>query len=441
MDRYYIKGGTPLRGEVSVGGAKNSVLKLMAAALLAKGETKIYNVPDLTDVEIMLSVIAELGAKTSYDKIEKSLTIDATDLSSVTARYELVSKMRASFIVLGALVSRCREAVVALPGGCAIGERRVDFHIKGLEALGAKIKIENGYVHAKAPKLLGTDIYLDIPSVGATENLMLASVLADGSTRIQNAAQEPEIVDLANFLNTMGADINGAGTSEIVINGVKQDKLHPIEYTTIPDRIEAGTFMSAIIATRGKAIIKGVYPAHLTFFTDKLLKMGASIKLIEPNSLEVSCKNRLNSINFVTQPYPGFPTDLQSMAMTLLTTANGVGIITESLYENRFMQVPELRRMGADIHQDRNHAIIKGVKKLTGTTLAASDLRAGASLVVAGLMAEGNSVIENLHHIDRGYENFENKLRLLGGKIERKNEEVISPIEPKITEGYNGTCI
>ena len=436
-DKYYIKGGTPLKGEVSIGGAKNSVLKLMAAALLAKGETKIYNVPDLTDVEIMLSVIAQLGAKTSYDKNEKSVTIDATDLTSVTAKYELVSKMRASFIVLGALVSRCREAVVALPGGCAIGERRVDFHIRGLEALGAKIKIENGYVHAKAPKLTGTDIYLDIPSVGATENLMLASILAEGSTKIQNAAQEPEIVDLANFLNTMGADVNGAGTSEIVINGVKQENLHPIEYTTIPDRIEAGTFMSAIIATKGKAIIKGVFPAHLTFYTDKLLKMGANIKLIEPNSLEVSCKNRLNSINFVTQPYPGFPTDLQSMAMTLLTTANGVGIITESLYENRFMQVPELRRMGADIHQDRNHAIIKGVKKLTGTTLAASDLRAGASLVVAALMAEGNSIIENLHHIDRGYENFESKLRLLGGKIERKSEDIISPVDPKVnlTEG------
>ena len=403
-DKYYIKGGTPLKGEVSIGGAKNSVLKLMAAALLAKGETKIYNVPDLTDVEIMLSVIAQLGAKTSYDKNEKSVTIDATDLTSVTAKYELVSKMRASFIVLGALVSRCREAVVALPGGCAIGERRVDFHIRGLEALGAKIKIENGYVHAKAPKLTGTDIYLDIPSVGATENLMLASILAEGSTKIQNAAQEPEIVDLANFLNTMGADVNGAGTSEIVINGVKQENLHPIEYTTIPDRIEA---------------------------------MGANIKLIEPNSLEVSCKNRLNSINFVTQPYPGFPTDLQSMAMTLLTCANGVGIITESLYENRFMQVPELRRMGADIHQDRNHAIIKGVKKLTGTTLAASDLRAGASLVVAALMAEGNSIIENLHHIDRGYENFESKLRLLGGKIERKSEDIISPVDPKVnlTEG------
>ena len=226
-EKFYIKGGTPLRGEVSIGGAKNSVLKLMAAALLAKGETKIYNVPDLTDVEIMLSVIAQLGAVTHYDKTEKSVTIDATDLTSITAKYELVSKMRASFIVLGALVSRCKEAIVALPGGCAIGERRVDFHIKGLEALGAKIKIENGYVHAKASKLVGTDIYLDIPSVGATENLMLASILAEGSTRIQNAAQEPEIVDLANFLNSMGADVIGAGTSEIVINGVKQEKLHP----------------------------------------------------------------------------------------------------------------------------------------------------------------------------------------------------------------------
>ena len=262
---------------------------------------------------------------------------------------------------------------------------------------------------------------------------MLAATLATGSTRIQNAAQEPEIVDLANFLNALGADVNGAGTSEIVINGVEADKLHPIEYTTIPDRIEAGTYMSAIIATRGKGIIKNVFPAHLTFFTDKLLKMGANIKLLEPNVLEVSCKNRLNSINFVTQPYPGFPTDLQSMAMALLSTANGVGIITESLYENRFMQVPELRRMGADIHQDRNHAIVKGVKKLTGAGVAASDLRAGASLVVAALMAEGNSVIENLHHIDRGYEKFESKLRLLGGKIERRDDEIISP--GNLTEG------
>ena len=431
-ERFYIKGGTPLKGEVYIGGAKNSVLKLMAAALLAKGESKIYNVPELTDVEIMLQVINSLGVKTSYDKEEKSLTIDASEITNITAKYELVSKMRASFNVLGALISRCREAIVALPGGCAIGERRVDFHIKGLEALGAKLKIENGYVHAKANKLVGAEICLDLPSVGATENIMLAGVMAEGSTIIQNAAQEPEIVDLANFLNAMGADIIGAGTSEIIINGVKQEDLHPVEYTTIPDRIEAGTFMAAIVGTRGKAVIRNIYPAHLTFFTDKLLKMGANIKLVDPTSIEVMCKNRLNSINFVTQPYPGFPTDLQSMAMTLLTTSNGVGIITESLYENRFMQVPELRRMGADIHQDRNHAIIKGVKKLTGATLTASDLRAGASLVVAALMADGNSVIEKLHHIDRGYENFENKIRLLGGKIERK-DEMVSPVE--LTEG------
>ena len=292
-----------------------------------------------------------------------------------------------------------------------------------MEALGAKIKIENGYVHAKASKLVGTDIYLDIPSVGATENLMLASVTAEGSTRIQNAAQEPEIIDLANFLNTLGADITGAGTSEIIINGVKAESLHSVEYTTIPDRIEAGTFMAAVVATKGKAIIKNVYPAHLTFFNDKLIKMGANIKLIEPTTIEVSCKNRLNSINFVTQPYPGFPTDLQAIAMTLLTTANGVGIITESLYENRFMQVPDLRRMGADIHQDRNHAIIKGVKNLTGATVAASDLRAGAALVIAGLMASGETIVEKLHHIDRGYEEFEQKLSALGAKIKRYSEE------------------
>ena len=429
-DKYIINGGNQLKGEVLIGGAKNSVLKLMAAAILAKGETKIYNVPELTDVGIMLEVINGLGVKTDYDKVEQSIRIDATDITSITAKYEYVSKMRASFTILGALVARCKEAIVALPGGCAIGERRVDFHIKGLEALGAKIKIENGYVHAKAPKLVGTDIYLDIPSVGATENLMLASIMAEGSTRIQNAAQEPEIIDLANFLNNMGADIVGAGTSEIVINGVKQEDLHPIEYTTIPDRIEAGTFMSMVAGTKGKAIIRNVYPAHLTFFTDKLIKMGANIKLVEPTAIEVSCKNRLNSVNFVTQPYPGFPTDLQSMAMVLLSVSNGVGIITESLYENRFMQVQHLLRMGADIHQDRNHAIIKGVKKLTGAIVEASDLRAGASLVVAGLMATGTTEIYKLHHIDRGYEKFDEKIKNLGGNIVRVHD--ISSDELKV---------
>ena len=421
-EKFKIQGGETLKGEVSIGGAKNAVLKLLAATILVKGKTKIYNVPQLTDVEIMLNVLSDLGASYIYDKKEKSVEIDASNISSITAKYELVSKMRASFIILGALMSRCREAIVALPGGCAIGERRVDFHIKGLEALGATIKIENGYVHARASKLVGADIYLDIPSVGATENLMLAAVLAEGATRIQNAAQEPEIVDLANFLNTIGADVTGAGTSEILINGVKAENLHSAEYTTIPDRIEAGTFMAAVVATRGKAIIRNVYPAHLTFFNDKLIKMGASIKLVEPTTIEVSCKNRLQSINFVTQPYPGFPTDLQAIAMTLLTTSNGVGIITESLYENRFMQVPDLRRMGADIHQDRNHAIIKGVKHLTGATVAASDLRAGAALVIAGLMAQGETIVEKLHHIDRGYEEFEYKIRNLGGKIYRYDD-------------------
>ncbi|MBQ7127303.1 UDP-N-acetylglucosamine 1-carboxyvinyltransferase [bacterium] len=422
-EKFKIQGGESLKGEVSICGAKNSVLKLFAAAILVKGATKIYNVPELTDVKIMLQVLSELGAKLDYNKEEKSVVVDATNITSITAKYELVSKMRASFTILGALISRCREAIVALPGGCAIGERRVDFHIKGLETLGAKIKIENGYVHAKAPKLVGADIYLDIPSVGATENLMLAAVTAEGSTRIQNAAQEPEIVDLANFLNTLGADINGAGTSEIIINGVKLSSLHSAEYTTIPDRIEAGTFMAAVVGTRGRAVIKNIYPAHLTFFNDKLIKMGANIKLIEPNIIEVSARGRLSSINFVTQPYPGFPTDLQAIAMSLLTTANGVGIITESLYENRFMQVPDLRRMGADIHQDRNHAIIKGVKHLTGATVVASDLRAGAALVVAGLMANGETTVEKLHHIDRGYESFEHKLRALGAKIQRIDDE------------------
>ena len=423
VEKLKIIGGNTLKGEVSISGAKNSVLKLMAAAILPKGETVIHNVPELTDVNIMLRVIEELGVKTKYDKIAKTVSIDATEISSITAKYELVSKMRASFIILGALVSRCKEAIVALPGGCAIGERRVDFHIKGLEALGAEIKIENGYVHANAQKLVGTDIYLDIPSVGATENLILASILAEGATRIQNAAQEPEIVDLANFLNAMGADVSGAGTSEIVINGVKQEDLHPIEYTTIPDRIEAGTYMAAIIATKGKGIIRNVLPSHLTFYNSKLIKMGANIKLIEPTVIEVSCNQRLNPVNIVTQPYPGFPTDLQAIVMAMLTTAEGVSIVTESLYENRFMQVPELRRMGADIHQERNHALIRGVERLTGANVKASDLRAGASLIIAALMAEGESDIEALHHIDRGYELFETKFANLGANIVRYNDE------------------
>ncbi len=442
-EKLKIEGNKPLKGEVSVSGAKNAVLKLMAAALLAKDTSVIHNVPELTDVQIMLDVISELGVKTQYDKTKQCITINAETITNNVARYELVSKMRASFIVLGALVGRCKEAVVALPGGCAIGERRVDFHIKGLEALGTKIKIENGYVHAKVNKLVGADIYLDIPSVGATENLMLAGVLAEGATRIQNAAQEPEIIDLANFLIAMGADVEGAGTSEIVINGVSQDDLHGIEYTTIPDRIEAGTYMAAIVATKGKGIVRNVFPNHLTFFTDKLIKMGASVKLIEPTAIEVSSKSRLSAINIVTQPYPGFPTDLQAIAMAMLTTTNDVSIITESLYENRFMQVPELRRMGADIHQERNHALVRGVKKLTSANLRASDLRAGASLIIAALMAEGTSEIDSLHHIDRGYEHFVTKFSNLGASIIRYNDvqEENSPLITNLEGNSNELSI
>ena len=381
-EKFKIQGGETLKGEVSVGGAKNAVLKHLAATILVNGKTKIYNVPHLTDVDIMLNVLSDLGAKYTYDKEEKSVVVDASNITSITAKYELVSKMRASFIILGALMSRCKEAIVALPGGCAIGERRVDFHIKGLEALGAKIKIENGYVHAKASKLVGADIYLDIPSVGATENLMLAAVLAEGSTRIQNAAQEPEIIDLANFLNTIGADVSGAGTSEILINGVKAENLHSAEYTTIPDRIEAGTFMAAVVATRGKAIIKNVYPAHLTFFNDKLIKMGASIKLVEPTTIEVSCKGRLSSINFVTQPYPGFPTDLQPQMGVVLSVADGTSIINESIWESRFQYTAELNKMGANITAQGKTAFFEGVKSLSGAPVYATDLRAGAALII-----------------------------------------------------------
>lgn len=432
-EKLKIEGGAQLKGEVFISGAKNAVLKLMAAALLAKDTSVIHNVPELTDVQIMIQVINGLGVKTEYDKIAKKVTIHAQDITDIVAKYELVSKMRASFVVLGALVSRMKEAIVALPGGCAIGERRVDFHIKGLEALGTKVSIKNGYVYANAAKLVGADVYLDIPSVGATENIMLAAICADGATRIQNAAQEPEIVDLANFLNAMGADVAGAGTSEIVINGVPQESLHGVEYTTLPDRIEAGTYMAAIAATKGKGIIRNVFPGHLTFFTDKLIKMGASVKLIEPNALEVSARSRLNAINIVTQPYPGFPTDLQAIAMAILITANGVSIINESLYENRFMQVPELRRMGADIQQEQNHAIVRGVKKLTGASLKASDLRAGASLIVAALCAEGFSEIESLHHIDRGYEHFEEKFNKLGANIVRFKEDETVLVNKEIT--------
>lgn len=423
-ERIIIKGGRELRGEVFIGGAKNAVLKLMAAALLLDDICEIHNVPELSDVQTMIDVINHLGVKTEYKPKEKSLIIDATYITNYEACYELVSKMRASFNVLGALLGRCKEARVALPGGCAIGERRIDLHLKGLEALGAQVKIESGYVVAKASKLVGAEIHLDRPSVGATENLMLAAVLAEGSTIINNAAQEPEIIDLANFLNSIGADVSGAGTSEIIINGVKQKDLHSTVYTTVPDRIEAGTFISAIVATRGHAIVRNVFPSHLNSVLSKLTEMGAVTTIIDPFSIEVNCKSRTKAADIVTQPYPGFPTDLQSPFMSIMAVSKGISIVTESIYENRFRHVGELRRMGADIQQEGNHAIIKGVKYLTGTQVKASDLRAGAALIVASLCANGTCEIENLHHIDRGYENLEEKLSSLGADITRVYDDL-----------------
>lgn len=410
-EKLIIKGQNPTSGEVSISGAKNSVLKLMAASLLCSDKCVIYNVPQLSDVEIMLEVLGELGAKTTYDKDLKRVEIDSTNLTNCTASMEYVSKMRASFCVLGSLVGRLNEARVALPGGCKIGERRVNFHIKGLEALGCTCSIDDGYVVAKASKLNGATICFDIPSVGATENVMMAAVTAEGTTIIQNAAQEPEIVDLANFLKAMGANIDGAGTSQIIVTGVKQKDLRGCEYSTLPDRIEAGTYMSIIIASRGTGIIKNIFPNHLTLFTGKLLEMGANIKLVDPNTMAVSSPERLSAMNFITQPYPGFPTDLQALAMALLCCADGISVVTESLYENRFMHIGEFKKMGANIIVNKKHAIIKGVEYLHGASVESTDLRAGAALVTAAVRARGETEIGALSHIDRGYEKFVDKLR------------------------------
>ena len=428
-EKLIIKGQNAASGEVSISGAKNSVLKLMAASLLCSDICTIYNVPNLSDVEIMLDVLNELGAKTIYDKENKKITIDSSNITNNVASKENVSKMRASFCVLGSLVGRLNSAKVALPGGCKIGERRVNFHIKGLEALGCECKIEDGYVIANAKELSGSLICFDIPSVGATENVMMASVTANGTTIIQNAAQEPEIVDLANFLKAMGASISGAGTSQITIQGVKQSELRGCEYTTLPDRIEAGTYMSIIVASRGHGIIKNIFPNHLTLFTGKLLEMGANIKLIDPNTMEVSNDKRLKAMNFITQPYPGFPTDLQALATAVLCCCDGISVVTESLYENRFMHIPELWKLGANIIVSKKHAIIKGVDYLVGTSVNSTDLRAGAALVVAATIARGETEISGLSHIDRGYEHFVDKLRGLNIDVQRvvdESENVLS---------------
>jgi UDP-N-acetylglucosamine 1-carboxyvinyltransferase len=418
-DHIIIRGGRPLEGTVTISGAKNAVLKMMAGALLVNDITVLRNVPNLTDVHMMAEVIRYLGAKVEIANNE--VKIDARNLTEFEAPYELVSQFRASFVVLGPLLARLGQAKVSLPGGCAIGERRIDLHERGLRQLGAEISIEHGYVNASASKLIGARIYLDRPSNGATENIMLAAVLAEGQTIIENAAQDPEIVNLAEFCNAIGGKVSGAGTYQITIDGVHPEELHTAVVDTIPDRLEAGTFMLAVLATQGEITLEGVYPHHLYSLISKMADIGAEISILAPSTIKVTARHKPRATDVTTQPYPAFPTDLQSPIMAVLVGAAGTSIITETIYENRFMQVAELRRMGAEIALTGNSAaVIKGVERLTGAEVQSSDLRAAASLIIAGLAAEGVTEVGGLKHLDRGYENIEAKFRGLGADIYRR---------------------
>ncbi|NIA16116.1 MAG: UDP-N-acetylglucosamine 1-carboxyvinyltransferase [Nitrospiraceae bacterium] len=414
MDKILVRGGTALHGSVQVRGAKNAALPLMAATLLAESPCVLHNVPCLHDVFSMDKLLAGMGMAVEFTG--RFMTMDPSTVESQTAPYDLVRKMRASFFVLGPLLGRYGKAKVSLPGGCAIGTRPVDIHLKGLEALGVRIAIEDGYVLADGQPQ-GADVALDFPSVGATENLMMAASRANGVTRLNNVAREPEIVDLAQFLNTMGAQISGAGTDLIAIVGV--DSLGGAEHAVIPDRIEAGTFLAAGVATRGDVTVLNANPDHLPSFLAKLREAGAEVE-IHGSKIRAAAKNGLKGVDIATQPYPGFATDLQAQVMTMLCVAEGASVIKETVFENRFMQVAELARMGADIDLDGNTAIVRGVKSLSGAPVMASDLRASAALIIAGLVAEkGETAISRVYHIDRGYERIEERLAGLGAQIER----------------------
>lgn len=417
-ERIIIHGGKPLNGSVRVGGAKNAVLKMMAAALITKDVCVLRNVPHLTDVYMMSEICRHLGAKVKFENNE--LEIDSRNITDIEAPYELVSQLRASFVVLGPLLARMGQAKVSLPGGCAIGERRIDLHERGLKLMGADIRTEHGYVYASCSKLIGSRIYLDRPSNGATENIMMAAVLAEGQTILENAAQDPEIVNLADFLISMGAKITGAGTYQIVIDGVRPDELHGSVFDTIPDRLEAGTFMLAVMATTGEVVVENVDPHHLYSLISKMTEMGAEVSIYAPNTIKVKCHERPRSTDVVTLPYPAFPTDLQAPIMAVLVTSEGTSIITETIYENRYMQAGELRRMGADISLKGNVAVVKGVPRLMGAEVKSSDLRAAASLIIAGLGAEGITEVSQLKHLDRGYEHLEAKFKGLGANIWRR---------------------
>jgi UDP-N-acetylglucosamine 1-carboxyvinyltransferase len=418
MDRLLVTGGRRLQGAVRIGGAKNSALKLMAASLLADGATVIENVPRIVDCSTMAEVLEYLGATVTWRG--RTLTIDTSNADGVEAPYELVRKMRASIVVLGPLLARHGHARVAMPGGCNIGSRKIDLHLKGLERMGVQFSYEHGYVEAKAPSLRGAVVSLDFPSVGATENLLMAGVGASGRTVIENAAREPEIQDLAAMLVGMGAHITGVGSTSIEIEGAPA--FTPVRHPVLPDRIEAGTYALAACATGGEVSLEGARSDHLDLLLDKLVDSGADVDA-DDGGVRVATHERPLAVDLVTLPYPGFPTDLQPQMMAMLSVARGTSIVTENVFESRFMFVDELNRMGADIRTEGHHAVIRGVERLSSAPVRALDIRAGAAMVIAALAADGTTEISNVYHVDRGYEDFDGKLASLGADIRREKSE------------------
>lgn len=421
MDKIVIKGGNKLTGEVKVEGAKNAVLPILTASLLASDKpSKLVNVPALSDVETINNVLTTLNADVTYKKDDNAVVVDATKTLNEEAPYEYVSKMRASILVMGPLLARLGHAIVALPGGCAIGSRPIEQHIKGFEALGAEIHLENGNIYANAKDgLKGTSIHLDFPSVGATQNIIMAASLAKGKTLIENAAKEPEIVDLANYINEMGGRITGAGTDTITINGV--ESLHGVEHAIIPDRIEAGTLLIAGAITRGDIFVRGAIKEHMASLVYKLEEMGVELDYQE-DGIRVRAEGELQPVDIKTLPHPGFPTDMQSQMMALLLTANGHKVVTETVFENRFMHVAEFKRMNANINVEGRSAKLEGKSQLQGAQVKATDLRAAAALILAGLVADGKTSVTELTHLDRGYVDLHGKLKQLGADIERIND-------------------
>jgi UDP-N-acetylglucosamine 1-carboxyvinyltransferase len=414
MDKIIVEGGRSLKGTVQISGAKNAALPILISSLLTDETNTYTNVPGLKDIESALMLLSHLGVRTDVDG--ETVRIDAAGLNTHEAPYELVRKMRASVLVLGPLVARLKKARVSLPGGCAIGERPIDLHLKGLEQLGAEIELNHGYVEARTRGLKGADIYLDIATVTGTENLMMAAALAEGVTTIRNAAREPEIIALAEVLNRMGADIREAGASAITIRGVSE--LHGVSAAIIPDRIEAGTFMVSAALTRGDVTLIDCNPAHMSACINKLKLIGAKVD-IDEHRIRVIGPEKIQSIDLKTQPYPGFPTDMQAQFMVLMSVSKGLSVISETIFENRFIHVSELKRMGADITVSGNAALIKGVDKLSGAPVMASDLRASASLILAGLVAKGQTEVNRVYHLDRGYQAIEKKFASLGAAIKR----------------------